>query len=93
MSPGVARLVVQAFQRLAARPVQPGPTAQPTEPLTAREMEVVRGIEDGLSYKLIADRHAVSIDTVRNHIRTVYRKLQINSKGELMALALKQQRG
>ena len=93
MSPGVARLVVQAFQRLAARPVQPGPAAQPTEPLTAREMEVVRGIEDGLSYKLIADRHAVSIDTVRNHIRTVYRKLQINSKGELMALALKQQRG
>ena len=88
MSPGVARHVVQAFQRLAARPA-PGPIA---EPLTVRELEIVRGIEDGLSYKLIANRHSISLDTVRNHIRAVYRKLQINSKGELMAHALKRQR-
>jgi DNA-binding NarL/FixJ family response regulator len=88
MSPGVARYVVQAFQRLPGAPLPPAP--QPaTEPLTARELEVVRGIEDGLSYKLIAERHFISIDTVRNHIRSVYRKLQINSKGELMAQALK----
>jgi DNA-binding NarL/FixJ family response regulator len=88
MSPGVARYVVQAFQRLPVAPQPPTPLPA-TEPLTARELEVVRGIEDGLSYKLIAERHFISIDTVRNHIRSVYRKLQINSKGELMAQALK----
>jgi DNA-binding NarL/FixJ family response regulator len=84
MSPGVARHVVQAFQRLAQRPA---PT--PSEPLTPRELEIVRGIEDGLSYKLIAARLHISIDTVRNHIRNVYRKLQVNSKGELLAQALR----
>ena len=96
MSPGVARHVVQAFQRLTARP-EPRPTTAPTttpatEPLTGRELEIVRGIEDGLSYKLIADRYFISLDTVRNHIRAVYRKLQVNSRGELMAHALKRQR-
>ena len=88
MSPGVARHVVQAFQRLTARPA-PCPT---TEPLTERELEIGRGIGDGLSYKLIADRCFISLDTVRNHIRAVYRKLQVNSRGELMAHALKRQR-
>jgi DNA-binding NarL/FixJ family response regulator len=90
MSPGVARFVVQAFQRQA-------PAALPLEqllpePLTTRELEVVRGIEDGLSYKLIAERHHISLDTVRNHIRGVYRKLQINSKAELLAQALRRER-
>ena len=93
MSPGVARFVVQAFQRQPAA----GPANIPLdqlmpEPLTARELEVVRGIEDGLSYKLIAERHHISLDTVRNHIRSVYRKLQVNSKGELMAHALRRRR-
>jgi DNA-binding NarL/FixJ family response regulator len=84
MSPGVARHVVQAFQRLAQRTAP-----SPSEPLTPRELEIVRGIEDGLSYKLIAARLHISLDTVRNHIRSVYRKLQVNSKGELLAQALR----
>ena len=41
--------------------------------------EITRGIEDGLSYKLITDRCVISLDTVRNHSRAVYRKLQVNS--------------
>lgn len=92
MSPGVARQVVQAFQRMAGQPAQQAAKVPTTEPLTARELEIVRGIEDGLSYKLIADRHHISLDTVRNHIRSVYRKLHINSKGELMAHALQRER-
>lgn len=85
MSPGVARHVVRAFQRLMPRPAPvPG-----VETLTSRELEIVRGIEDGLSYKLIASRHDISLDTVRNHIRSVYRKLHINSKGELLARTLR----
>ena len=91
MSPAVARLVVQAFQQRAQVPAPaPAPVA---EVLTARELEVVRGIEDGLSYQLIADRLFISLDTVRNHLRAVYRKLHLNSRAELMARALRQQRG
>jgi DNA-binding CsgD family transcriptional regulator len=36
-----------------------------------------------LSYKLVADRHNLSIDSVRSHIKNIYRKLNINSKSEL----------
>ncbi len=91
MSPGVARHVIRAFQRL---PPVPAVAADDVfAPLTPREREMVKGIEDGLSYKLIADRMGISIDTVRNFIRLVYRKLQVNSKGEIMALALKRSRG
>ncbi|MDO7845920.1 response regulator transcription factor [Hymenobacter sp. M29] len=96
MSPGVARFVVQAFLGQSPQPAPAGiPLANllPEEPLTARELEIVRGIEDGLSYKLIAERHYISLDTVRSHIRNVYRKLQVNSKAELMAQTLKRQRG
>ena len=92
MSPGVARFVVQAFQQRPTPPAEVPPEALLPEPLTARELEVVRGIEDGLSYQLIANRHFISLDTVRNHIRSVYRKLQVNSKSELMAHALKRGR-
>ena len=95
MSPGVARFVVQAFQRqqpAAARPDLSPAERRADEPLTARELEIVRGIEDGLSYQFIANRLFISIDTVRNHIRNVYRKLQVNSRGELMAHALKRRR-
>lgn len=54
------------------------------EQLTARERNIVDGIEQGLSYKLIAEKYSISLDTVRVHIKKVYKKLHINSKGELM---------
>jgi DNA-binding CsgD family transcriptional regulator len=37
---------------------------------------------------MIADRIGISIDGVRFHLQKIYRKLEINSKGELMALFL-----
>ena len=75
ITPTIARKVFDYFQ--PAKPVQ--------ESLSYREQEVVAGIVDGLSYKLIADRLDVSINTIRKYIRQVYTKLQINSKGELIA--------
>jgi len=77
MSPSIARQVVRHFR--------PAPASH--EQLTAREQQIVQGIEEGLSYKLIAARLGIQMGTVQNHIRSVYCKLEINSKGELMALA------
>ncbi|GAB3833500.1 response regulator [Hymenobacter jeollabukensis] len=75
MSPAVAREVVRYFQ----------PTPDPEQVLSAREQQVVRAIEQGLSYKLIADQLGITLNTVRRHIKSVYAKLHINSKGELLA--------
>ncbi|WP_191906324.1 response regulator [Hymenobacter baengnokdamensis] len=77
MSPAVARHVVRYFRPVERRP---SPVS-----LTAREQQVVEAIEQGLSYKLIADRLGVSLNTVRSHIRAVYEKLEINSRAELMS--------
>ena len=75
MSPAVARQVVRFFQ----------PVAAPGHALTPREQQVALAIEEGLSYKLIAVRLGIGLDTVRGHIKNIYAKLHINSKGELLA--------
>jgi DNA-binding NarL/FixJ family response regulator len=75
MSPSVARKVVEHF---AAK------SKKTSNVLTERQYEIVQCIEEGLSYKMVADRLDLSIDTVRTHIMHIYRTLNINSKGELI---------
>lgn len=75
MSPAIARHVINYFN----------PRKKFEEELSPKEQEIVQDILNGLSYKLIAEKQSISIDTVRTHITRVYRKLQINSKGELIA--------
>lgn len=79
MSPSVARKVIEHFL--------PKPKKKGAE-LTERQHEIVLGIVDGLSYKMIAARLGISIDTVRSHIMHIYRALSINSKGELIRRSL-----
>ncbi|QRR01371.1 response regulator [Dyadobacter sandarakinus] len=57
--------------------------------LSAREQDVLELLVDGYSYKLIADKLFISLDTVRSHIKRIYEKLQVNSKSEAVAKALK----
>jgi DNA-binding CsgD family transcriptional regulator len=65
------------------------PSKKFEEELSPKEREIVQGILDGLSYKMIAEKNHISIDTVRTHITRIYRKLQINSKGELISKYLR----
>lgn len=74
MSPSIARKVVNRFS----------PNRKTTVRLTVRQMEIVNGIVDGKSYKMIADDLFVSLDTVRSHIKNIYTTLNINSKAELI---------
>jgi len=82
MSPQIARKVIQHFNK-------PEPQKNPESNLTSREQDIVNGLVDGLSYKLIADRFDISIDTVRAHIRNIYKKLHVNSKAEVIAKSLR----
>ncbi|WP_309921257.1 MULTISPECIES: response regulator transcription factor [unclassified Arcicella] len=54
--------------------------------LTKRELDVVDYLLKGQSYKEIADKLFISYSTVNDHIKKIYSKLEINSKGELLAL-------
>ena len=76
ITPAIARKVIEYFnpQKSSFRYA-----------LTDRESDVIKGIVDGLSYKLIADRMNVSLDTVREYVKRIYRKLEINSKAELIS--------
>lgn len=77
ITPKIARIVVESFKKPKYN----------FEQLTQREMDVANGILEGLSYKLIAAKYSISLDTVRMNIRNIYRKLKINSKGQLFNLA------
>ena len=57
--------------------------------LSDREKDVLQSLVDGNSYKMVAASLKISIDTVRTHIRSIYEKLQVNSKSEAVAKALK----
>ena len=78
MSTKIARMVVASFR----------PLKQPS-PLTGREQEVLEQLCEGKSYKSVAEALFVSQDTVRSHIKSIYKKLEVNSKSEAVLRALR----
>lgn len=83
MSPQIARKVINHFKKPKKK------ASEDEYGLTPREQDIINGLVDGLSYKLIADRYDISIDTVRAHIRNIYKKLHVNSKAEVIAKSLR----
>ena len=53
--------------------------------LTSREKEIVQCLVEGMSYKLIANKLDVALDTVRYHLRNIYKKLNVNSKAQVIS--------
>jgi DNA-binding NarL/FixJ family response regulator len=72
MTGAIARKVVQYFG-------QRGPAPE-VEALTSREREVLVALSQGQQYKEIADTLAISINTVRKHIKAIYEKLHVNTR-------------
>jgi len=81
MTASIARRVLQSFRSAPS-------TAAADYQLTTRENEILYSLVDGLSYKKIADKHFVSISTIRTHICNIYHKLHVNSKAEAVAKVL-----
>lgn len=85
LSPEIARLLVAEFRRKApGRPSAGWP--QPLESLTNREREVLNGLAKLGSAKGVASSLHMSHETVRVHMKKIYRKLHVNSKSEALAL-------
>jgi len=64
--------------------------SDPSRTLTARELEIVRMIAQGLRNKAIAERLSISEGTVKIHLHNVYEKLGLDGRLELMLHAQKQ---
>ncbi len=80
MSPSIARMVLASMQQKVK-------TINPYE-LTMREQDVLASLSRGNSYKLIAAEFAISMDTVRSHIKKIYEKLHVHSQTEAVSKAI-----
>ncbi len=83
ISPPIARHLLRRF-----RAVDAPPTDATTGPLSEREHEVLTLIVKGFSYAEIANLLGVSAHTVTTHVRGIYRKLEVHSRGEAVYEAL-----
>lgn len=80
MSPSIARKIAQHFM-----PIQEIKVAQKKDAiLSERQIEIVQNLSKGMSYKMIAEKLEISIDTVRSHIKKIYKSLEVNSKIEVI---------
>jgi DNA-binding NarL/FixJ family response regulator len=82
MSPEIARKVVKLFQ-------QTGPPEKFAEQLTPQELRLLKLLVQGYSYQRAADQLNISLNTVRDHVREIYRKLHVHSKSEAVSKALR----
>ncbi len=80
ISAAIARHLLKRFR------VAPPPPAAPR--LTPRETDVLQLIAKGLSYARIADALQMSPNTVPSYVKQIYRKLEVNSRGEAVFEAL-----
>jgi DNA-binding NarL/FixJ family response regulator len=64
------------------------PRHRPSEPLTDREGEILRMVVEGKGNKVIASRLGLSEGTIKSHLRSIYRKLKVQTRAEAAAQAV-----
>src|SRR5258708_1410894 len=82
MSPEVARRVIALFRTVR-------PPERSSYDLTPHEVRLLRLFVEGHNYKTAAAELKVTIHTISYHLRSIYEKLQVHSKSEAVAKALK----
>ena len=80
-SPEIARHIVERFQK--------GGPPPPEVSLTAQEQRLLALLAEGYSYQSAAARMNVSVNTIRNYIRSIYEKLHVHTKSEAVSKALR----
>jgi len=87
LTSGVARSLLTLLRQQASDPTGPAPDRLD---LSVREQEVLRCLVQGLAYKEVAHELSISIDTVRSHIRRLYKKLRVHSVAEAVSRAIRE---
>ncbi len=91
ISPGVARHLLQRMQAPVAGPAAEAPREEPASRLSIRENDVLHLVAKGYAYAEIGNALGISINTVGSHVKQIYRKLAVSSRGEAVFEAM--QRG
>ena len=88
ISPSIARRVLARF-RIAPTPAPAAPAATPAgaaptdgSPLSQRETEILRLVAKGFSFETVGEVLGISSHTVVTHVKKIYRKLAVHSRGE-----------
>lgn len=84
MSSRIARQVITAFKEGKGASID-----EDEFDLTEREVSVLNLLADGFNYQEIAENLFISVDTVRHHIRNIYKKLHVHSQSEAVAKAIR----
>ncbi len=84
MSSLIARQVINVFRQTQGKISEEKETE-----LSTREIEVLTSLSDGNNYQEIAGRLFIAVDTVRHHIKNIYRKLHVHSQSEAVAKAIR----
>jgi DNA-binding NarL/FixJ family response regulator len=79
ISPVIARQLLQQI-----KPDAPAPELLPVSPLSEREYEVLNLLSRGFAYGECAEILKVSINTIGTHVKSIYRKLEVNSRAEAL---------
>lgn len=87
ISTSIARTIVR---RVQGKPAAGDPALPPPPSLTERETDILWGIAKGFTYADIAEKLGISRNTVLTHIKNIYRKLEVNSRGEAVFTAINQ---
>lgn len=87
ISPSIARHLLRRF-RHAGTEIR---TSEPSQDsLSPREAQVLEALAQGLSYKEVARRFELSVHTVGDYVKGLYRKLRVNSRGEAVSVAIRE---
>lgn len=82
ISPEIAKRVVDLFRRMRPRELV-------DVSLTSTEVKLLQSLAEGHSYQSAAETMKISINTVRDHVRSIYDKLHVHSKSEAVSKALR----
>jgi DNA-binding NarL/FixJ family response regulator len=86
IDPGMAARAVDTAARLSRDEFWPGAR----QGLTQRESEILSGVVNGLSNKGIATKLVIGDETVKTHLRSIYRKLGVSDRAGAVATALRE---
>jgi DNA-binding NarL/FixJ family response regulator len=93
MSPGIARKAIEMLRQIPVVKFEDNEIEQDITVdnfgLSTRELEVLKALESGKSYKAIGEKLFISAHTVRKHVSNIYQKLHVSGKVQLIQLSQK----